>query len=318
MADGFAVMFGSALRLMDEGQHARAYELLTDQAGRYPDQELDIYYLRSCLATRLQDNALALRLIREALDKGYFYGEVLLRQSPSWQVLQGLAEFEELAAISLARQGELAVTARHLTALPSDAQAPYRAVLALHGNGGNAQEALTGWNPVVEQGRLLASIQSSQVFATNKYAWDNQERAFQDVAAQFVALTAEYELDTQHTIIAGFSMGAETTLHIALNSIVPVCGFIMLGPGGPSTPDPESLLPLIRQQRTRGVELRGYLLLGELDDEVPAQTHRHLTELLTDNGIPCGFEIVPTLAHEYPEGFGPVLERVLAFIDPQH
>jgi len=189
-------------------------------------------------------------------------------------------------------------------------------VLALHGNGGNARDALAGWHPVVEQGRLLASIQSSQILATDKFAWDNQEVAFQDIGTRFAALAAEHDLDTRQTIIAGFSMGAETTLQVALNGVLPVCGFILLGPGGPSTPDPDSLRPLIRRQRRTRVALRGYLIVGELDDEVPAATHKRLTELLTDGGIPCGFETVQGLAHDYPEDFGPILRRALAFIDP--
>jgi hypothetical protein len=106
-------------------------------------------------------------------------------------------------------------------------------------------------------------------------------------------------------------------LQVALRGTVPVCGFVLLGPGGPTTPDPDSLLPLIRQQRATGVELRGYLLLGELDDEDPAETHKRLAELLTENGIPCGFEIIPGVAHDYPENFGPIVQRALAFVDPQ-
>jgi predicted esterase len=316
VADEFTILQGAALRLMDQGQNAQAYAKLTELASQYPDRAT-LYYLRSCLAARLADTALALSLIREALDKDFFFGEMLMRQSPSWKGLQGLAEFEELAAISVARQRELAAPAHYLTALPHDRSAPHPAVLALHGNGGNAQEALAAWHPVVEQGRLLASIQSSQPFATDQYAWDDLDLALKDIGALFTALTAEHQIDARHTIIAGFSMGAETALQVAINGTVPVCGFLMLNPGGPGSPDPDALLPLIRRQRATGVDLRGYLLVGALDDEVPAETHRRLTELLADHGVPCGFEILPGIGHDYPDDFGPIIQRALAFVDPQ-
>jgi predicted esterase len=314
MADEFAAEQGAALRLMDRGCYAEAYAKLTELAGLHPDNTA-LYYLRSCSAARLPDTALAVNLIREAVGKGFFFGDVLLRQSPSWQVLQGLPEFEELAAICVARQREQSGPACYLTELPPGADAPYAAVLALHGNGGNATEALASWRPAAEQGRLLAAIQSSQLFATDQYGWNDQELADKDIAAQLAALAAEHDLDADRTVIAGFSMGAETALRFALSGPVPVCGFVLLGPGGPGSPDPDSWLPLIRQQRAAGANLRGYLLIGELDDEVPAETHRRLTELLAEHGIPCGFEILPDLAHNYPDNFGPIIRRALAFID---
>jgi predicted esterase len=299
---------------MDQGRYAEAYAKLTELAGRHPDSTT-LYYLRSCAAARLPDTALAVDLIREALGKGFFFGDVLLRQSPSWQVLQGQPEFEELAAVSIARQRERSAPASYLTELPPGVNAPHAAVLALHGNGGNATEALTAWRPAAEQGRLLAAIQSSQLFATDQYGWDDQEQADKDVTAQFAALSAEHDLDAGRTVIAGFSMGAETALRLALAGPVPMCGFMMLGPGGPGSPDPDSWLPLIRQQRATGANLRGYLLVGELDDVVPAETHRRLAGLLSEQGIPCGFEILPDLAHRYPDDFGPIIGRALAFID---
>jgi hypothetical protein len=35
---------------------------------------------------------------------------------------------------------------------------------------------------------------------------------------------------------------------------------------------------------------------------------------LTEQGIPCGFEAVPGVAHAYPLDFGPIIARALDFV----
>ena len=112
-------------------------------------------------------------------------------------------------------------------------------------------------------------------------------------------------------------LGGETALRAALSGMVPVRGFILLGPGGPTIDTPEawrrSAPTLIRQGAERN--LRGYVLLGEEDAGVPHDAIRALVELLNANGIPCHLEILPGLAHEYPPDPGPVLSRALGFIE---
>src|SRR5688572_12433228 len=77
-----------------EGRFSEALELLTREGGRFPEQDVVSLYLRSCLAARLGQTDLALDLLDESLGKGYWYGEPVMRQSPSWGVLQGMPRFE--------------------------------------------------------------------------------------------------------------------------------------------------------------------------------------------------------------------------------
>src|SRR5213594_3506800 len=60
---------------------------------------------RRCAPGRVGRPELGIRLIEEALDKGFFYGERTMRDSPSWEPLQGTPEFERLVEICKARQG---------------------------------------------------------------------------------------------------------------------------------------------------------------------------------------------------------------------
>jgi predicted esterase len=297
-------------------EFADAYDLLTAEGPLHPGHEIDVYYLRSCLAARQGRYELAVGLIEEAFERGHWYGEALFRLTPSWQVLQGRPEFEQVAAANIAKQRAVQVSASHRTVTPHHRTPPYRSLVALHGNGADGDSALEGWRAAVDDGWLLTAIQSSQIISPNRFIWDDTPLALREIRQQYGALETEFELSADHLIIAGFSMGADTALRVALTATIPARAFILLGPGGPDTDDPHTWLPLIQQQRAGGTPLRGYLLIGEQDDVATAETQRQLAQLLTAHGIPCGFEVLPGLAHEYPPDFSEILRRALAFVDP--
>src|SRR6476659_7043310 len=97
----FEDFYAEAIDHYAEGEYSTVYDLITAAEAHYPDHAGEILYLRSCMAARMGNDALAVDLIREALNRGIWYGETMLRQTPSWQHLQGQPEFEELAAASM-------------------------------------------------------------------------------------------------------------------------------------------------------------------------------------------------------------------------
>jgi predicted esterase len=308
-----------AMRLYQQGQFAETYDLLTSEGERFtgPEATYMTRYLRSCMAARTGRPDLAISLIQESFDRGEWYGEQLLRMSPSYAPLQGMPEFERLVEIGRAKQAEASAPREPLVLEPEGGCSPERAcptIVALHGNTERAPVALDGWRPIVKQGWLLAAAHSSQVAAYNRYVWDDQEAALRDVAAQFSHLQERYNIDHERLIVAGFSLGGATALHAALTGTIPVTGFILLGPGGGLMVEPESWRPLIEQAASRG--LRGYMLVGEHDEEL-AESGRTTVELLNEGGIPCGFEVIPNIGHAYPTDFGPIIARALAFVEQE-
>ncbi|MFL5735245.1 MAG: alpha/beta hydrolase [Chloroflexia bacterium] len=292
-----------------------ALQVLDREGGRYPDMAPMVYYLRSCMAARTGDHALAVGVIQDALDHGIFYGEQALRTTPSWQPLQGTPDFERVAALCKAREAEAQAGAGLLTVVPAGGcseQRPCPALVALHGNAGDGESALEGWRAVTSQGWLLAAIQSSQIMATRTYMWDDQETALRDIAQQYAELRNRHAIDPDRVILAGFSLGGETALRAALTGTVPVRGFLILGPGGPTIDTPDEWLPLIKEAAPRG--LRGYVLLGDQDEGVPQEQIHRLVEMLNEHGIPSHLEILPGHAHTYPRDPTPVLQRALAFL----
>jgi dienelactone hydrolase len=314
---GFQRLRDRVVALSDEQRHAEAYALATEVGRQFPDDEGDVYYLRSCAASRLGNVELATALIREALERGHWYGEAMLRHSPAWAPLQGRSAFEDVVRASIEAQQRDNLRPQHLLTYPPARTAPYRAVIALHGNGGNAAQSIAAWRGVVDDGWLLAGLSSSQWIARDRAVWDDEDRARRDIRNQYATVAAAEQLDPEHLVVAGFSMGAETGLRLALSGDVPAAGFVGLAMAGPRTGDPQAWTPLVEQWRRHGRPLRAYLLVGAHDDNgVRADKHRRLTEFLVDRGIASGLEILPNLGHAYPEDFQPVIRRALAFVDP--
>jgi predicted esterase len=311
----FDEYYNEAMEHYGKGEFATVYDLITAGEAQYPDHAAEILYLRSCMAARTGENTLAMGLIREALDRGIWYGEGMMRRTPSWQHLQGLPEFEELVKECKAQEIAVDVGPQLMLSEPDGGCSPADpcpVLLALHGNGDNGQRALNGWRPVVEQGWLLAAAQSSQAGMTGFFIWDDQETALHELATHYATLRDKQSIDPERVVIAGFSMGGETALRAALLGAIPVRGFILLGPGGPTIDTPEEWLPLIAGAKERG--LRGYVFLGEKDNTIPQDEIRAIAASLNAHGIPCEVETVPAIAHEYPVDFGPMIKRALGFI----
>jgi predicted esterase len=309
------------MELHTQQKYAEAYDLLTAEGDQFSDDAPEILYLRSCMAARTGRSELAISLIEETLDRGGWYGERILRESPSWAALQGNPDFERLAQLFLARQTATQGKPVSLVLEPEGGCAPdgedrCPLFLTLHGNWADPRKALEGWKPVVEMGWMLASLQSTQALSSANFVWDDQEIAVQEATEQYARLKGQYAVDTGRVIISGFSMGGETALRLALTGAIPARGFILLGPGGPLTiEEPQGWQPLIETARDRG--LRGYVLLGEQEDAALLDGARKTVEMLNAGGIPCELEILPNIGHRYPrpEDFAPAIRRALAFVD---
>jgi predicted esterase len=297
--------------------YAGALEILTREGDRFPAEAANVLYLRSCMAARVGLPDLAVAILEDALNRGLWYGERVMRESPSWQPLQGLPAFERLAAVCKARQAAAAIGPALRVLDPADgcpAGATCPLFIALHGNAGTADSAIQGWRAVTDAGWRLVALQSSQVGGVNAYLWDDQETALRETAAQYADLSAQYTVDPARLVVAGFSLGGETALRIVLSGSIPAPAFILLGPGGPTMDTPDAWLPLIAQGAARGV--RGYVFLGDRDNAVEQDNARRVVDLLNGHGVPCGLEMLPHLGHAYPADFVPGIRRALAFVLP--
>jgi predicted esterase len=308
-------LVSQAMELYQNQAYMEALDLLTAQGEQYPGQAAMVLYLRSCMATRIEDYELALEIIEDALCRGHWYSERLINRTRSWKPLRGMPRFERAVEVCKERHREVAAGARLFTREPEGgcpAGRPCPLLVALHGNWGNAPDTLREWGCVVPGGWLLAAIQSSEVWASNAYAWEDKQSALRDIEEQYAKLSARYPIDEERLIIGGISSGGETALRVALDGTIPARGFIVLAPGGA---DMAALTPYTEQAEVRG--LRGYFMLGEEDRSVSHEAVRGLVAMLNTRKVPCKLELLPGVGHEYPADFAAILARALAFINKQ-
>lgn len=305
-------LFDTAMALASEQKYNEALDLLTSEGGQFPQHASMLLYLRSCMAARANIPEHAIQILSEAVERGFWYGVETMRQSPSWLPLQGDPEFERLAEMCIARQMD-AVQDPKIYTLAPDTDAPMPVFFALHGNGDNSLNTLYGWNTVIDLGWLLVAPQSAQAESSDGYVWTEQTIALRQLVKQYEDLRQEYLLEEQRVVGAGFSMGCEIILRLALTGPVPMRGFVLLAPSGPKINDPEEWLPEIRE--SDGRNLRGYVLVGAKDDTISHENIYKLVALLNHYNIPCQIEMLPELRHTYPHDARPVIERALAFIE---
>lgn len=299
------------------GSHAEGLSLVSQRLEDFPEEFALLNYWRVCLAARMEEFSTANTILEAALANGVWYSEMLLRQSPSLEPLQGNPEFERLVSISLQMQAVDPTSALPMLALrPQDECGPggpgCPALLFLHGNQDTAQNNLSRWQGLSSRGWLVALPQSSAAMWTEAYAWIDYDSAAEQVTAHYQNLTERYSIDEGRVILAGFGMGAEVALGLALSGRVPAQGFILLAPDGPFTDDLAEWEAFIKRGKDRG--LRGVALMGLADTTSPQDNVRQLVKNLNDNGIPTELKTYPELGHEYPEDFDEVLKAAQKYI----
>jgi predicted esterase len=311
----FNALWDEAMQKFRDGEYAEVYDMLTREGERFPDERVNLIYLRACAAARQEDNGLALQLLEEARQESLWLSQWVMRESPSFQPLQGIPAFEEVREAFRVLEEAAQIGPVLLTAEPDGgcrAEQPCPVLVAMHGNGENGRTALEEWRSAVSEGWLLAVAQSSQVVAPNSYAWNDRERGLSELREHYASLREQQAIDAERVVVAGFSMGAETAIRAALEQTIPARGFIAIGPSGPTLAEAERWQPLIEAARGRG--LRGYVLLGENDHSIPQEEIGALVEQLNAGGVPCELEVYPNLAHQFPPDFEAILARALTFV----
>jgi predicted esterase len=298
------------------GEFAAALELAERHAADFPEEAALMSYWRVCMHARLDQDDLALRQLARVLESGAWYGEALLRRSPSLKSLQGLPAFERLVA--QARELQTRAQAQRFPLLVlrapgacQDPQHPCPLLIGLHSNMHSAETSLPLWQPAASAGWLVAAVQSSQAMWSGAYVWDDLEITRQEVLHGYANITRQFAIDPHRTILAGHSMGGEAAIWLALSGAIPACGFLAVGPGGPNMDQPEDWQPWIDQAVQRRATLRGVILTGEADDSISIDSCFRLEEMLNRAGIPCQVETIPHAGHDDLQLYLPAVRRSL-------
>ena len=305
----FAELAQKMMEHFQNKQYAEALELIRAEGDKFPADRMDADYWKMVSAARVGNKQVLLEVARKSLADGLWYGEILWRQSPSYAPLQGDPEFEQIIAESLeAQKRDMPDEPVVITLLPENHSDKSPLLVALHGNQSSAEKTRPFWEPAVEDGWAVVIPQSNQAMQKNALGWDGLDTSFAYVKERFEEVDIPF--DSKKVVIAGHSMGGFVAIRMALENMLPVCGFIVNGPAVPYLDEEEELQKILSQERG----LRAYFIVGEKDDAIFADKVIELADKLKAAGIPCEVDVIPDATHDPNPAYDPALRRGLAFI----
>lgn len=301
------------MALYEAKEYQQAFDLVEREYQHFSDHQVELAYLRLCMNGVTGRKTEALQIFQVALDQGYWFGPKWLQDDPDLAELQPLPEFQSMVEICRQHLTEAQAESRPelLVAAPKEQTGALPLVIALHGNNGNAANALPKWEQITTHGWLLAVPQSSQIVGPDAYVWDDREKGINEVREHLAKLSGDYNVDPARVVLGGFSMGGGQAIWMALHQSVRTRGFIALGPY--LRPEELDALPALLETQ-KPVGLRGSILVGEEDHGCLACS-RKAAELLNAHDIPCELEIRPGMGHAYSADFAEVVSKGLAFIE---
>lgn len=304
-------LLNDGLKFYQAGRFWEGYEMITENAGRIPRNDAQLYDFRASLACRAGHPELALELLTEAvMEKGCWYTQEYLGGDEDIRPAAQLPGFQRLMELCADRErkareesaGELVM----VRGVGSGERLPL--IIVLHGNMQNLPICQEDWRGAEEQGFDLAFIRSSQLAFSDAYVWNDLEAGARDLGQQLRRLRDRGELDDRTIIMAGFSAGARLALRAAMTGLIEADGMVLVGPWLPEIDAWTSDI-----QRLGGRMPGAYIICGDQDEEcLPGA--RMLADTLEVAGRPGRLYMPPGLGHDYPEGFAATLREAVASI----
>jgi predicted esterase len=303
--------------LYQDGEFHTIFELATEQIPNFPGKRHLLYFWCICMSARTTNFEMALQLLDDLLADGFWFGETLLRKSPSLHALQGNPDFETRAARSRLLQDQEHSLLYPLLTLRGKGRCqaggtPCPLLFALHAEGSTARASLAFWQPAALAGWLTAVPQSSQAMWKEAYTWIDLEIAESELTRRYTSLVEQYAVDNRRVVLAGQAMGGELAIWLALKRLIPTTGFIAINPSGPLIDEIENWTAGVSESTVSG--LSGYLIYSHQDSTISTANIHRLAATLIEAGISTQLEEIPVAGQDYSPIYGEALLRGLSFI----
>lgn len=185
----------------------------------------------------------------------------------------------------------------------------YPLFIGLHGDPGNIDEFSEYWkaDEFLKKGFIFVYVQSSQLYRHNGFTWTtNPLISRDDIKECYNLILQEYSIDEKCVVIGGFSGGAITALDITFANIIPIKGFIAIGPDFPKSFTKENV-NLVANRGVRGIFMEGEVI-------IPLEEQEEMIKVFKEVNLPYEFYINKGIGHAIPQDLPNKLNKALDFI----
>ncbi|MEW8993315.1 alpha/beta hydrolase [Clostridium sp.] len=185
----------------------------------------------------------------------------------------------------------------------------YPLFIALHGDPGNIGEFSEYWRPdeFLKKDFIFVYVQSSQLYRYNGFSWTmNPLISRNDIKECYNLLLQEYSIDEECVIIGGFSGGAITALDITFANVIPIKGFIAIGPDFSESFTKENV-KLAAERGVRGIFMEGEIL-------IPLEEQEEMIKVFKEVDLRYEFYVNKGIGHAIPQDLSDKLNKALSFI----
>ena len=262
-------------------------------------ESTELRFMHLALTARLGEDRAASELLAGYLESGRWFSRWFLLRDAQLARLAQDAHFENLLRAcdeqeARYRQSGAAVPLLQVPPGPP----PYRLLVAIHGNGFNAQHSAEHWAAAQAAGWLVFHPLAQRVVGPGLHWWEDHAENLAQVRAQAAAALPAYPLAAGQVLLGGFSKGGETAMVLALQGEFGARGFITVGAGGYLHMQPEGWQPLLASPPPR---LRVVALYSPYDFE---RSGAVLTlERLRAAGLELRLEHYCAEGHVFPPDF---------------
>lgn len=208
--------------------------------SRFPEQDKKATYILDFLYIRTKQDSKTLENWVYGLNKRYFFGLSLERNTNRFKNIpefNGLAELDKQIGDSLTNLAHV----EYEIALPTNysRDKAYPIVFVFHGNNRNLQQAKSVWTSQVIQDNFIAVYLQSYIYMSkSQYQWKlNDERTNKEFKEIYEGIINKYPVNKDKVVFLGMSAGGRQAVDYAFNQFVPVYGLVLNCPVIPDISD---------------------------------------------------------------------------------
>jgi predicted esterase len=280
--------------------------LLPNEFEKYQFNIMSSKAIFYCLEQRFEE---AISILDYLIGRGFACDDDIFKMLPMKEDIRYI-ELKTKNDIHLGKAREDAKP-KHIVYTPENytSEKKYPLFLGLHGDPGNIDEFSEYWKPdeFLRNGFIVGYIQSSQLLIQGGYGWlENLSISRKEIKECYNKVLQQYSIDSNCVIIGGFSGGAIAAIEVTLSNIIPIKGFIALGPELTESFTKEN----VKLAADRGV--KGVLMEGEVLMPLPEQ--EEMVSTFKECEFPYEFLINQGIGHAVPQDLPNKLNQAIKFI----